>query len=216
VKQARFRGGGGILGLNIGKNAATPIERAADDYLACLAGVYPHADYVTVNISSPNTQGLRELQGEASLDALLGTLQSRRRELADEHRRRVPLFVKIAPDLDAAQVAAIAAALQRNGIDGVIATNTTLARDGVAGHPHAVETGGLSGAPLAPASDRIVAALRAALGPAYPIIGVGGVTSAAQARAKRAAGADLIQIYTGFIYAGPTLVTQVARALASP
>ncbi|HEX2541571.1 MAG TPA: quinone-dependent dihydroorotate dehydrogenase [Caldimonas sp.] len=216
VRQARFGRSGGILGLNIGKNAATPIERAADDYLACLAGVYPHADYVTVNISSPNTQGLRDLQGEASLDALLGTLQARRRELADQHRRVVPIFVKIAPDLDSTQIATVGAALQRHGIDGVIATNTTLSRDAVAGHPHAAEGGGLSGAPLLTASNRVIAALRAALGPAYPIIGVGGVTSPASARAKRAAGADLVQIYTGFIYAGPSLVTQVARALATP
>jgi len=216
VRQARFRQSGGILGLNIGKNAATPIERAADDYLACLAGVYPHADYVTVNISSPNTQGLRDLQGEASLDALLGALRSRRLELAAEHQRVVPMFVKIAPDLDAGQIEAIAEALLRHGVDGVIATNTTLARDAVAGRPHANEAGGLSGAPLAAASNRVVAALRATLGPGFPIIGVGGVTNAESARAKRAAGADLVQIYTGFIYAGPTLVTQVARALATP
>ena len=215
VGQARFRSSGGILGLNIGKNAATPIGQAADDYLACLAGVYPHADYVTVNISSPNTQGLRDLQGEASLDALLGTLRTRRRELADEHRRAVPMFVKIAPDLEHAEVESIAGALVRHGVDGVIATNTTLARDAVAGQRHAAEKGGLSGAPLAPASNRVIAALRGFLGPAFPIIGVGGVTSVESARAKRAAGADLVQIYTGFIYAGPTLVPQVARALAT-
>jgi dihydroorotate dehydrogenase len=216
VRQARFRGSGGILGLNIGKNASTPIERAADDYLACLAGVYPHADYVTVNISSPNTKGLRELQGEASLDALLGALRARRTELADEHGRAVPMFVKIAPDLDDAQIEVISAALRRHDVDGVIATNTTLAREAVAGQPHAGEAGGLSGAPLLEASNRVVAALRAALGPTFPIIGVGGVTNAESARAKRAAGADLIQIYTGFIYAGPALVTRVARALATP
>ncbi len=215
VRQARFRRSGGILGLNIGKNASTPIERAADDYLACLAGVYPHADYVTVNISSPNTQGLRDLQGDAPLDALLASLRSRCRELADEHRRVVPMFVKIAPDLDTGQVEAIADALRRNRVDGVIATNTTLGRDAVAGHPLAAEAGGLSGAPLATASNRVIAALRAALGPAFPIIGVGGVIDAASARAKRAAGADLVQLYTGFIYAGPVLVTQVARALAA-
>jgi dihydroorotate dehydrogenase len=216
VRQARFRGSGGILGLNIGKNASTPIERAADDYLACLAGVYPHADYVTVNISSPNTKGLRELQGEASLDALLGALRARRTELADEHGRAVPMFVKIAPDLDDAQIEVISAALRRHDVDGVIATNTTLAREAVAGQPHAGEAGGLSGAPLLEASNRVVAALRAALGPTFPIIGVGGVTNAESARAKCAAGADLIQIYTGFIYAGPALVTRVARALATP
>ena len=216
VKRARFRSSGGILGLNIGKNAATPIERAADDYLACLAGVYPHADYVTVNISSPNTKNLRDLQGDAALDALLGSLQRRRGELAEEHGRRVPLFVKIAPDLDAAQIDAVAATLQRNGIDGVIATNTTLARDAVQHVRHGNEAGGLSGAPLREASDRVIARLRVALGPAFPIIGVGGVTSAADARAKRAAGADIVQIYTGFIYRGPSLVPQAAAALARP
>jgi len=214
VKRARFRSNGGILGLNIGKNAATPIERAADDYLACLAGVYPHADYVTVNISSPNTKNLRDLQGEAALDALLGALHRRRGELAEEHGRRVPLFVKIAPDLDAAQIEAVAGTLQRNGIDGVIATNTTLARDAVQHLRHANEAGGLSGAPLRVASDRVIAQFRAALGPDFPIIGVGGVTRGADARAKRAAGADIVQIYTGFIYQGPALVTQAAAALA--
>ena len=214
VRQARFRASGGILGLNIGKNATTPIERAADDYLLCLAGVYPHADYVTVNISSPNTQNLRALQGDAALDALLGTLGARRAELADEHRRMVPMFVKIAPDLDAAQVEAIAATLLRHPVDGVIATNTTLGREGVEGRRHASEAGGLSGAPLAAKSNQVIARLRAALGPAFAIVGVGGVMSAADARAKREAGADLVQIYTGFIYKGPTLVTQAARALA--
>jgi dihydroorotate dehydrogenase len=215
VRQARFRSGGGILGLNIGKNAATPIERAADDYLACLAGVYPHADYVTVNISSPNTKNLRDLQGAAALRALLGALRARRDELAGEHGRVVPMFLKIGPDLDAAQIESIAATLREHAIDGVIATNTTLARDAVAGQPHAGEAGGLSGAPLRAASNRVVAQLRAALGPGFPIIGVGGVASAADALAKRAAGADLVQIYTGFIYKGPALVTEVAKALAA-
>jgi dihydroorotate dehydrogenase len=214
VKQARFRARGGILGLNIGKNAATPIERAADDYLIGLAGVYPHADYVTVNISSPNTQNLRTLQSDAALDALLAALAARRTELADEHRRSVPMFLKIAPDLDAAQIDAIAAIVSRHRVDGVIATNTTLARDGVAGHANAGESGGLSGAPLARRSNEVIVGLRAALGPRFPIIGVGGVMSSADARAKRAAGADLVQIYTGFIYKGPALVTEAARALA--
>ena len=215
VRQARFRARGGILGLNIGKNAATPIERAADDYLVGLAGVYPHADYVTVNISSPNTQNLRTLQSDAALDALLSTLCARRAELADEHRRAVPMFLKIAPDLDAAQIEAIAATLSRHRVDGVIATNTTLSRDGVAGHANAGESGGLSGAPLARRSNDVIAGLRAALGARFPIIGVGGVMSGADARAKRQAGADLVQIYTGFIYKGPALVTESARALAA-
>jgi dihydroorotate dehydrogenase len=214
VRQARFRAGGGIIGLNIGKNAATPIARATDDYLIGLAGVYPHADYVAVNISSPNTQHLRELQGELALDALLTALCARRGELADTHGRKVPMFLKIAPDLDAAQVAAIAATLLRHPVDGVIATNTTLGREAVAGQRHANEAGGLSGAPLAALSNRIIAQLRAALGAAFPIIGVGGVMSAADARAKREAGADLVQIYTGFIYKGPVLVTESALALA--
>jgi dihydroorotate dehydrogenase len=214
VRQARFRGRGGILGLNIGKNATTPIERAADDYLLGLAGVYPHADYVAVNISSPNTQNLRTLQSDAALDALLAALAARRAELADEHGRKVPMFLKIAPDLDAAQIEAIAAIVARHRIDGVIATNTTLARDGVAGHANAGESGGLSGAPLARRANEVIAGLRAALGARFPLIGVGGVMSGADARAKREAGADLVQIYTGFIYKGPALVTEAARALA--
>ncbi len=208
-----FRAAGGVVGLNIGKNASTPIERAVDDYLIGLAGVYPHADYVAVNISSPNTKNLRALQSDEALDALLGALQSRRAKLARQHRRQVPVFVKIAPDLDEAQVGVIAATLRRNGIDGVIATNTTIARDAVKGQPHADETGGLSGAPLREPSNRVIAQLRAALGSGYPIIGVGGVMNAADALAKRAAGADLVQIYTGLIYGGPALVPQVAAAL---
>lgn len=209
-----FRRAGGIVGLNIGKNAATPIERAADDYLAGLDGVYPHADYVTVNISSPNTKNLRALQSDEALDALLTALQERRATLAATHRKTVPMFVKIAPDLDEAQVGVIAATLRKCGIDGVVATNTTLARDAVQGLPHAEETGGLSGAPVLAASNRVIAQLRAALGSAYPIIGVGGVMSGADARAKIAAGASLVQIYTGLIYRGPELVREAARALA--
>ncbi len=215
VQRAKsFRAGGGIVGLNIGKNAATPIERAVDDYLLCLDGVYPHADYVAVNISSPNTQNLRQLQGDEALDALLSTLQAQRGKLARQHGRAVPMFVKIAPDLDEAQVGAIAAALRRNGIDGVIATNTTIARDAVRGLAHAAESGGLSGRPLFEASNRIIRLLRTALGPGVPIIGVGGVMSGADARAKLDAGADLVQIYTGLIYKGPELVSEAARAMA--
>ena len=202
-----------ILGLNIGKNAATPIERATDDYLTCLAGVYPWADYVTVNISSPNTQNLRDLQADAALHALLAALKSRQAELADEHGKRVPLFLKIAPDLDAVQVQAIADALLEHAIEGVIATNTTLSRDAVQGLPHADETGGLSGAPVRQASNRVIAQLRAALGPSFPIIGVGGIFNGADAQAKIDAGADVVQLYTGLIYQGPALVSEVARAL---
>ena len=215
VKRARFRQGGGILGLNIGKNAATPIEHAAADYLLCLAGVYPHADYITLNVSSPNTQNLRALQDDAALDALLGAVQARRTSLAVQHGRRVPIFLKIAPDLDASQVDAIAATLKRHAIDGVIATNTTIARDAVKNLPHGDESGGLSGTPVFAASNRVIAQLRATLGAAYPIIGVGGVLSAGDARAKIAAGANLVQIYTGFIYEGPPLIDAAARALAA-
>ena len=204
-----------ILGLNIGKNAATPIERATDDYLIGLAGVYPYADYVTVNISSPNTKNLRELQSEAALDALLSALKSRQGELAAEHGRQVPLFLKIAPDLDESQVQAIADALRRHGIEGVIATNTTLSREAVQGLPHADEAGGLSGAPVLAASNRVIRLLRATLAAGFPIIGVGGILSGADAQAKIDAGADVVQIYTGLIYRGPGLVGEVARALAA-
>jgi dihydroorotate dehydrogenase len=213
VQRAGFRRSGGVLGLNIGKNAATPIERAADDYLIGLAGVYPFADYVTVNISSPNTKNLRALQSDEALDALLGTLQERRQQLIAEHRRSVPMFVKIAPDLDEAQVEVIAQTLKKNAIDGVIATNTTIARDAVKGLQHADEAGGLSGRPLFEASNRVIRLLRSALGPAFPIVGVGGVLGADDARAKVAAGADLVQIYTGLIYQGPVLVRECASAL---
>ena len=211
-----------ILGLNIGKNASTPIERATDDYLTCLDGVYPYADYVTVNISSPNTKNLRQLQSDAALDALLESLSVRRGQLAQTHGTSKPLFIKIAPDLDDAQIEVIAATLKRYGCDargqanqhlGVIATNTTLSREAVAGQPHAGEAGGLSGAPVLAMSNRVIAALRSALGQSFPIIGVGGVMSAQDAVSKCEAGADLVQIYTGLIYQGPQLVGQAARAL---
>ena len=214
VQRARsFRRRGGIVGLNIGKNAVTPIERAADDYLLGLEGVFPHADYVTVNISSPNTKNLRELQSDVALDALLGALQLRRAQLQKAARRQVPMFVKIAPDLDEAQVDAIAEILRRHRLDGVIATNTTLDRSAVQGLPHAGEAGGLSGAPVLEASNRVIRQLRAALGPTFPIIGVGGVMSAEDACSKIAAGADLVQIYTGLIYRGPALVSEAAAAV---
>lgn len=214
VRKAKsFRAAGGIVGLNIGKNAATPIERAVDDYRIGLAGVYPHADYVTVNISSPNTKNLRELQSDAALDALLSELQAERQRLAAQHGRLVPMLVKIAPDLEPDQVSVIAATLKKNGIDGVIATNTTVARDAVQGLPHAGETGGLSGGPVLEPSNRVMRLLRAQLGKGYPIIGVGGVTDAASARSKIEAGADLVQVYTGLIYRGPALVPEVAAAL---
>lgn len=217
VCRSQFRTrGGGILGLNIGKNADTPIERATDDYLVGLSGVYPHADYVTINISSPNTKQLRELQGADQLDALLGALKRRQGELADAHGRYVPLAVKIAPDLDAEQIQGVADALVAHAIDGVIATNTTLARDSVQGMPHADEAGGLSGAPLAAASDAVIAALEARLDGRVPIIGVGGIVRGRDAVAKRDAGARLVQLYTGLIYRGPSLVAECAAAWRAP
>jgi dihydroorotate dehydrogenase len=202
-----------ILGLNIGKNATTPIENAVDDYLICLDGVYPHADYVTVNISSPNTKNLRALQSDEALDALLSAIAGRREKLVKQHGKRVPIFVKIAPDLDEAQVDVIAATLKRHEMDGVVATNTTLAREAVKGMHHAEEAGGLSGSPVLAASNRVISQLRAALGKGFPIIGVGGVMSGADAVSKIKAGADVVQIYTGLIYKGPELATQAAMAI---
>ena len=217
VQQAQFRKQNRrnpmLLGLNIGKNATTPIENATSDYLTCLEGVYPHADYVTVNISSPNTQNLRALQSDAALDALLSAIAERREALATRHAKRVPVFVKIAPDLDEAQVAVIAATLQRHGMDGVIATNTTISRAAVQGMRHSEETGGLSGAPVLEASNQVIRQLRAALGSRFPIIGVGGVMSAEDAVSKVRAGADVVQIYTGLIYEGPALVVKAAKAI---
>ncbi|MEO7938955.1 MAG: quinone-dependent dihydroorotate dehydrogenase, partial [Burkholderiaceae bacterium] len=215
VQQSSFRAKGRILGLNIGKNASTPIEQAAHDYLACLDGVYAHADYVTVNISSPNTSNLRALQNDAALDALLAAMQQRREVLRQRHGRNVPLFVKVAPDLDEAQVTSIARALRQHAMDGVVATNTTTDRSAVAQLPHAHETGGLSGTPVYEHSNRVIRLLRAALGKGFPIIGVGGVLSAKDAVGKIEAGADVVQIYTGLIYQGPALVQQAARALQS-
>ena len=217
VQRSRFRTAARqhrmLLGLNIGKNATTPIEDATRDYLTCLEGVYPHADYVTVNISSPNTQNLRALQSDAALDALLAAIAERREALAVQQGRRVPVFVKIAPDLQDEQVAVIAATLQRHGMDGVIATNTTISREAVKGLRHAEETGGLSGAPVYEASNRVISQLRAALGQGFPIIGVGGILSAEDAVGKIRAGADVVQIYTGLVYQGPALVVQAARAI---
>ncbi|MEC5212602.1 dihydroorotate dehydrogenase [Polaromonas sp. CG_9.5] len=217
VQKSRLRQQGAksalLLGLNIGKNAATPIENAVDDYLICLDGVYPHADYVTVNISSPNTQNLRALQSDEALDALLGRIAERRETLAAQHGKRVPIFVKIAPDLDDAQIDVIAATLKRHAMDGVVATNTTLSRDAVKGLRHAEETGGLSGAPVLAASNRVISQLRAALGKGFPIIGVGGVMSGLDAVSKIKAGADVVQIYTGLIYKGPALVAEAANSI---
>ena len=203
----------GVLGLNIGKNADTPIERAVDDYLICLDKVYPYASYVTVNISSPNTKNLRQLQGASELDALLGSLKTQQRKLADRHGRYVPLLLKIAPDVDSAQIRNIADALLRHGIDGVIATNTTISREAVKGLEHAEETGGLSGSPVFDASSTVIRALKTEVGDALPIIGVGGIMTAEDARAKIDAGASLVQLYTGLIYRGPALIHDCAAAL---
>ena len=214
VQRSTWRTQGGIIGLNIGKNADTPIERAADDYLIGLVGVYPHADYITVNISSPNTKNLRALQGEHELDELLSQLAHRRQELAAQHQRRVPLAVKIAPDLTEEQIDIINEVLPRHGIDGVIATNTTIARDAVQGMAHAEEAGGLSGAPLHARSLEVIARLRSKLGPDFAIIGVGGIVSGQHAAEKISAGANAVQLYTGLIYKGPALVGECVRQIA--
>lgn len=213
VQRSTWRQHGGILGLNIGKNADTPIERAADDYLIGLEGVYTHADYITVNISSPNTKNLRALQGEHELDQLLAQLQQKREALADQHGKRVPLVVKIAPDLTEEEIDTIAEVLPRRGIDGVIATNTTLSREAVAGMKHAEETGGLSGAPLHAKSLEVIARLRQRLNPDFAIIGVGGIMSGKQAVEKLRAGANAVQLYTGLIYRGPALVGECVREI---
>ena len=210
VAKASFRG---VLGINIGKNFDTPIERAADDYLACLDAVYGAATYVTVNISSPNTRQLRDLQSSEKLDELLATLMERRAALARRHGATRPLAVKVAPDLDDTQIEAIAALAVRHGVDGLIATNTTVDREEIAGHRHAGELGGLSGRPLRGRSTEVLAKLAAALGGRVPLIGVGGILSGADARAKIAAGASLVQLYTGFIYRGPDLIAAARRAL---
>ncbi|WP_416140122.1 quinone-dependent dihydroorotate dehydrogenase [Halomonas sp. HK25] len=211
VKASRYDG---VIGINIGKNLTTPVEQAVDDYLACLSRVHAHAHYITVNISSPNTPGLRNLQFGEQLDGLLSALREEGSRLDRASGRRVPLAVKIAPDMDAEEVGLVARCLASNGIDGVIATNTTIARDAVAGLPNAEEAGGLSGRPVFEASNAVIRELRRQL-PEMPIIGVGGIDSGEAALAKREAGADLVQLYSGFIYRGPALVGECARALKS-
>ena len=210
VAAAKYQG---ILGINIGKNFDTPNERAVDDYLHCLRKVYSPASYVTVNISSPNTKNLRALQEKDALAELLRTLKAEQQVLADQHGRYVPIALKIAPDLDAAQIADIASLLMEYRFDGVIATNTTLARDLVQGLPHAEETGGLSGAPVRDRSTAVIKALSQHLQGALPIIGVGGILGAEDAAAKIAAGASLVQIYSGLVYRGPVLVSEVCHKL---
>ena len=215
VRQAQKRKFSGILGINIGKNFDTPNENAADDYLVCLEKVYPHADYITVNISSPNTKGLRDLQDEEQLNKLLGKLNARRLELADEHQKRVPLVVKVAPDLEDQQIPGIASAVVTNQFDGLIATNTTISRDAVKGLRHASEQGGLSGAPLRQQANHVLAAFRDVLPAEVALIGTGGITDGEDAAEKIRLGADLVQFYTGFVYKGPDLVTDCLRAIAA-
>jgi dihydroorotate dehydrogenase len=212
-RQQAFRRRGGILGLNIGKNADTPIEQALDDYLIGLRAVYEHADYVAVNISSPNTRDLRALQQTRQLAALLAGLRDERRRLEDRHQRRVPLAVKIAPDLADQAIRALADTLVKHGVDAVIATNTTVARDGVQGLAHSGEAGGLSGRPLTARSTEVVGLLARHLQGALPIIGVGGIMEGADAAEKVRAGASLVQVYTGFIYAGPDIVADCVEAI---
>ncbi|MCE1240577.1 MAG: quinone-dependent dihydroorotate dehydrogenase [Azonexaceae bacterium] len=215
VRAAQFPKRGGILGINIGKNATTPIDKAAEDYLICLDKVYNEASYITVNISSPNTKNLRELQKDEALDDLLAQLKARQLQLADRHGKYVPMTLKIAPDLDDTQIAAIADALRRHRFDGVIATNTTLSREGVEHLPNGGETGGLSGKPVFLRSTEVQGKLSAALAGEVPVIGVGGIFSGADALAKMQAGASLVQVYSGFIYRGPALVADCGRALAA-
>jgi dihydroorotate dehydrogenase len=213
VERSRYDG---ILGINIGKNFDTPIERAADDYVACLEAVYGRATYVTVNISSPNTKNLRDLQSSEKLDELLDTVMAKRAQLAEASRARKPLLVKVAPDLDDAQIEVIAELAVKHGVDGLIATNTTITRDAVAGHRHAMQTGGLSGRPLYPLATKVLRKLAAALAGRVPLVGVGGILSGADARGKIEAGAALVQVYTGFIYKGPALIASARAALRSP
>ena len=203
----------GIRGISIGKNFDTPLENAEDDYLICLRKVYALADYIAVNISSPNTARLRELQGRDGLERILGTLLEERRVLQTRHGKRVPLLVKVAPDLTPEQISALARDLRSLEVDGAIATNTTTDRSALTNTPAAAQAGGLSGAPLHPLSMRVISQLRAELGAGFPLIGVGGIVSAEHARATLSAGANLIQIYTGFAYRGSALLEEIVDAL---
>lgn len=210
VKAAKYKG---VLGINIGKNFDTPNENAVSDYLICMRKVYAYASYITVNISSPNTKNLRALQEKEALSNLLATLKAEQLSLAQQHGRYVPIALKIAPDLELEQVNEIADLLMLHKIDGVIATNTTLSRDAVQGMQNAAETGGLSGAPVRDKSTVVIQQLSQRLQGALPIIGVGGILSGADAVEKIAAGASLVQLYSGLIYQGPQLIHDVAQAL---
>ncbi len=210
IARSRFRG---ILGINIGKNFDTPVEKAADDYLICMRKCYGAASYIVVNLSSPNTPGLRSLQFGDDLQRLLGALKIEQATLAGQHGRKVPLAVKIAPDLADEEIGLIASALRDNEIEGVIATNTTLDRSQVQSSIFKDQAGGLSGAPLVDKSTHVIRVLHEALSGSIPIIGVGGILSGDDAAAKIAAGASLVQIYTGFIYRGPVLIKEALDAI---
>jgi len=210
VDRSRYKG---VLGINIGKNKDTPNEKAFDDYRYCLERVYPAAHYVTVNISSPNTQGLRELQNADELHRLLSRLRDTQEKLAAQHRKRTPVLVKIAPDLSDSQLESMCMILAASRVDGVIATNTTVDRLPVQGHVHAKEAGGLSGKPLYGRSTQVLRHLRAHLPSSIPVIGVGGIHSGADAVGKIAAGASLVQLYTGFIYHGAPLIRDCVEAI---
>jgi dihydroorotate dehydrogenase len=212
IRRSRYRG---ILGVNVGRNFDTPNDRAAEDYVVCLRKVYPHASFVTANISSPNTKDLRALQRSDGLDGLLVALTAERDRLASQHGKRVPLAVKVAPDLDEAGIETIADRVSARGIDAVIATNTTVSREGVEHLPASREQGGLSGAPLKARATAVVARLRRALPASVALIGVGGIASATDAREKLDAGASLVQLYTALVYRGPGLVGEIVRGLAA-
>lgn len=209
-KSKSFRG---PIGFNIGKNKDTPNDSAADDYLTCLRQAYPVADYIAVNLSSPNTPGLRDLQGEDACARLLETLKKEQQKLRVEHDKQVPLLFKVAPDLDPTHIKGLARVFREGGLDGLIATNTTITRDGVESHFRAAEAGGLSGRPLLERSNDVLSAFSSELGNEIPIIGVGGISSVEDAQSKIRAGASLVQIYTSFIFKGPSLVTAIARAI---
>lgn len=209
LRQRRYRG---VVGVNIGKNRDTPVERAAEDYLACLRAVYPYADYVTVNLSSPNTPGLRSLQFGSQLEELLTQLKAAQAELAVQHGRQVPLLLKVAPDLTDEEIVDIARVLRATACEGLIVSNTTLDRSGVEGARHGAEAGGLSGAPLTARASEVLEKFVAALDGALPVIGVGGIMDAQDARARFRAGASLVQLYSGFIYAGPALLRAAVAA----
>jgi dihydroorotate dehydrogenase len=215
VRQVKSHSFKGVLGINIGKNFDTPNEKAVDDYLHCFEKVYPYADYITINISSPNTKNLRDLQGEAELDHLLGSINKKRAELAASLDRRVPIALKVAPDLEEDALPAIAQTVSRHELDAVIATNTTISRDEVKGMKHAEETGGLSGAPLKAKADAVLGALRSLLPDDIALIGVGGITCGQDAADKMDLGADLVQFYTGMVYRGPELLNECLQAIAN-